>query len=116
MSNKKIRVAITHGDTNSVNYELLFKAFAEQAMTELFTPIIYGSPKIVAYYRNVLNTPTSFVTINKAEDAYEGKVNLLTAFDEEVKVEVGKAIAVSNLLQIEHLRLLKTENQAKERD
>ena len=96
MSNKKIRVAITHGDTNSINYEVLFKAFSEQAMTELFTPIIYGSPKIVAYYRNVLNTPTSFVTINKAEDAYEGKVNLLTAFDEEIKVEVGKATADSS--------------------
>ncbi len=96
MSNQKIRVAITHGDTNSINYEVLFKAFSEQAMTELFTPIIYGSPKVVAYYRNVLNIPTSFITINKAEDAYEGKVNLLTAFEEEVKVEVGKATSDSS--------------------
>lgn len=91
MSYNKIRVAITHGDTNSINYELLFKAFSEPTMTELFTPIIYGSPKTVSYYRNVLNTPTNFVIINKAEDAYEGKVNLLTAVDEEVKIEVGKA-------------------------
>ena len=96
MSYNKIRVAITHGDTNSINYELLFKAFSEPAMTELFTPIIYGSPKIVSYYRNVLNTPTNFVTINKAEDAYEGKVNLLTAVDEEIKIEMGKSTADSS--------------------
>ena len=29
MENRKIRVAITHGDTNGVGYELIFKTFAE---------------------------------------------------------------------------------------
>ena len=48
MDNKKIRVAITHGDTNGIGYELIFKAFAEPDMLELCTPIIYGSPKVAA--------------------------------------------------------------------
>ena len=43
MENKKIRVAITHGDTNGIGYELIFKAFSEPEMLELCTPIIYGS-------------------------------------------------------------------------
>lgn len=43
--NRKIRVAITHGDTNGIGYELIFKTFAEQEMLELCTPVIYGSPK-----------------------------------------------------------------------
>ena len=51
MENNKIRVAITHGDTNGVGYELIFKTFAEPEMLELCTPIIYGSPKIAAYHR-----------------------------------------------------------------
>ena len=29
MDSKKIRVAITHGDTNGIGYELIFKAFSE---------------------------------------------------------------------------------------
>lgn len=29
-NNKKLRVAITHGDTNGIGYELIFKTFAEQ--------------------------------------------------------------------------------------
>ena len=45
MEDKKIRVAITHGDTNGIGYEMIFKAFAEPEMLELCTPIIYGSPK-----------------------------------------------------------------------
>ena len=42
---RKIRVAITQGDTNGVGYEVIFKAFADPAILELCTPIIYGSPK-----------------------------------------------------------------------
>ena len=55
MENRKISVAITHGDTNGVGYELIFKTFAEPEMLELCTPIIYGSPKIAAYHRKALD-------------------------------------------------------------
>lgn len=55
MEDRKIRVAITHGDTNGIGYELIFKTFAEPEMLELCTPIIYGSPKIAAYHRKALD-------------------------------------------------------------
>ena len=35
MDNQNVRVAITHGDTNGIGYELIFKAFAEPEMLEL---------------------------------------------------------------------------------
>ena len=89
MENRKIRVAITHGDTNGIGYEVIFKTFAEPAMLELCTPIIYGSPKVAAYHRNALGIQANFTIINSAEDAHSGKLNLLTTFDEEVKVELG---------------------------
>ena len=90
MENRKIRVAITHGDTNGIGYEVIFKTFAEPAMLELCTPIIYGSPKVAAYHRNALGLQANFTIINSAEDAHAGKLNLLTTFDEEVKVELGQ--------------------------
>lgn len=89
MEDRKIRVAITHGDTNGIGYEVIFKTFAEPAMLELCTPIIYGSPKVAAYHRNALGIQANFTIINKVEDAVDGKVNLLPAFDEDVKVEMG---------------------------
>ncbi len=89
MDNKKIRVAITHGDTNGIGYELIFKTFAEPEMLELFTPIVYGSPKVAAYYRKAMNLPAQFSIIQKAEDAEEGRINLLAAVEEEVKVDMG---------------------------
>lgn len=90
MEDRKIRVAITHGDTNGIGYEVIFKTFAEPEMLELCTPIIYGSPKVAAYHRNALGIQANFTIINKVEDALDGKVNLLPAFDDEVKVEMGQ--------------------------
>ena len=90
MDNKLIRVAITHGDTNGIGYEVILKTFEDPAMLEICTPIIYGSPKVAAYYRKMLDLQTNFSIINKAEDARDGRLNLLTTFEEEVKVEAGQ--------------------------
>ena len=89
MEDRKIRVAITHGDTNGIGYEVIFKTFADPEMLALCTPIIYGSPKVAAYHRKLLGLQATFSIINKAEDAKDDRVNLLTTFDDEVKVEVG---------------------------
>ncbi len=89
MENRKLRVAITHGDTNGIGYEIIFKTFSEPAMLELCTPIIYGSPKVAAYHRNALGIQGNFTIINSAAEAHNNKVNLLTTFDQEIKVDLG---------------------------
>ena len=87
--NKKIRVAITHGDTNGIGYELIFKTFAEPEMLELCTPIIYGSPKVATDHRNALDMEANFTIIKDASEAQNGRLNLLPVFDDEIKVELG---------------------------
>ncbi len=93
MNEQLIRVAITHGDTNGIGYEVILKTFADPAILELCTPIIYGSPKVAAYHRKTLGLETNFTIINKAEEAHEGKLNVLTCFDDEVKIELGQPSA-----------------------
>ncbi len=90
MENKKIRVAITHGDTNGIGYEIIFKAFSESNMFDLCTPIIYGSPRVAMFHRKALDMPVNFNTVYDASDVQDGKLNLVSCFDEEVKVEFGK--------------------------
>ena len=89
MEERKIRVAITHGDTNGIGYEVILKAFEDPTMLELCTPIVYGSPKVASYHRKALGLETQFSIVDKAEEARDGRLNLLTTFDEEVKVEFG---------------------------
>ena len=84
MENRKIHVAITHGDTNGIGYELIFKTFSDPSLLELCTPVIYGSPKVATYHRNALNLQANFTIISKPEDARDGKINMLTTFDDEI--------------------------------
>ena len=91
MEDRKIRVAITHGDTNGIGYEVIFKAFEDPMMLELCTPIIYGSPKVASYHRKVMNLETPYTVINNAEEAKDDHLNLLATFDDEVKVEWGQS-------------------------
>lgn len=91
MEDRKIRVAITHGDTNGIGYEVILKVFEDPEMQELCTPIIYGSPKVAAYHRKAMDLQVPFTIINSAEEAKEDRLNLLTTFEDEVKVEFGQS-------------------------
>ncbi|MBO5549072.1 MAG: 4-hydroxythreonine-4-phosphate dehydrogenase PdxA [Prevotella sp.] len=90
---RKIRVAITQGDTNGVGYEVIFKAFEDPMMVELCTPIIYGSPKVASYHRKALNIETNYSVINNAQEARGGRLNLLAYDNDEVNVTLGSPSA-----------------------
>jgi len=91
MEDRKIRVAITHGDTNGIGYELIFKTFSAPEMLDICTPVIYGSPKVAAYHRNALGLQVNYHIISKTDEIKDGRINLLTAVDEDVKVDFGQA-------------------------
>lgn len=86
-----IKVGITHGDVNGVGYEIIIKAFSDARLLELFNPIIYGSSKSASYHRKVLNNNLKFNIINTADEAREGKVNLVNCVKEETRIELGNA-------------------------
>ncbi len=90
MEEKRIKIGITHGDINGVGYEVILKAFADPALLELCTPIVYGSPKVAAYHRKALNLPTNFSIVNSAAEAGHNRLNVVNCINDEVKVELSK--------------------------
>lgn len=87
MSN--IKIGITQGDINGISYEVILKTLEDNRICELCTPIVYGSPKVAAYHRKMLNLNVNLNIINKAEDALEKKPNIINCCNDEIKVEVG---------------------------
>ena len=87
---RKPRVAITHGDTNGVGYEVILKTFAEPAILEICTPIVYGSPKAAAFHSKALGLETPFTTVNDAAEAQDDRLNLLATSDGDVKIDLGQ--------------------------
>lgn len=92
MSNeRKIRIGITHGDTNGVGYEVILKCFTNNDLLDLCVPVIYGSSKIMNYHRKALGIQTTQInTTRNAAYAKENMVNMVEAIQNEVKVELGQ--------------------------
>jgi 4-hydroxythreonine-4-phosphate dehydrogenase len=87
----KLKIGITHGDINGIGYEVILKTLDDNRITELCTPIVYGSPKVAAYHRKLTGTNTNLNLIGKAEDANETRVNIINCCGDEVKVDLGKS-------------------------
>ena len=106
MSEQKLKIGITQGDTNGVGWEVILKTFADPRMTELCTPVIYGSPKVAAYYRTTIAEPgdVAFCTVPSAREARRGRVNLVACGAEEIPVEPGKPTVEAGRAAVDALR------------
>ncbi len=91
MEDHKIRVGITHGDFNGIGYEVILKTFADPAMLELCTPVVYGSPKVAAYHRKAMDIQTNFSICASAAEIQDGRLNIINCSEEELMVELSKA-------------------------
>ncbi len=92
MDRKTLIASITHGDINSISYEIIIKALTDSDVTSLCVPVIYGSPKVAAYHRKVINaTGFNFNNARSVSDVQDGKVNLINCIDDDVRVELGKS-------------------------
>ena len=104
MPENKFKIDITQGDTNGIGWEIILKALADPRMTELFTPVVYGSPKAAAYYRNTVAEieAFSFNPVASAAEARRGKANLV-ACGETADIAPGKPTPEAGRAAVEAL-------------
>ena len=94
-----ITIGISQGDFNGIGYEVLLNCFSDPRVLENFTPILYGSSKILSYYKKMVDLPNfSFTNIKHADQAEKGKLNILNIVQEEVKIDVGQATEIAGEL------------------
>ena len=105
MPENKFKIGITQGDTNGIGWEVILKALADPRMTELFTPVVYGSPKAAAYYRNTIAEieQFSFNPVASAAEARRGKVNLV-ACGETADIAPGRPTPEAGRAAVEALQ------------
>lgn len=88
----KIKVGITLGDINGIGPELILKTFAEPDILETIVPVIYGSARVFSFYKKI-TAAENFVyhAIRNAEEAQQGKINLINVWQEEIKIDPGQS-------------------------
>lgn len=86
-----MKIGITHGDFNGIGYEVILKVLSDTRISELCTPILYGSAKLASYHRKNLNLPEFHLQVVKnAVEAPNKKTSIINLTEEALRVEIGK--------------------------
>ncbi len=75
---ENIRIGLTQGDPNGIGPEVIIKAFADERMLELCTPVLFGSSGVIRLYKDLLgDSEFKYKAIKNASDAKAGVFNLV---------------------------------------
>ena len=93
MSLPKLVVGITQGDSNGIGYEVIIKSLADERSLDSFTPVIYGSSKLLGFYRKTLHNigPLDVNVVNSAAQARQRKINLVNCLPDNIYAEPGQS-------------------------
>ena len=97
MSEYKLKIGITQGDTNGIGWEVILKSLTHPSMVEVFTPVVYGAKHIAEFYMRKLEDfePIQFHICASAADAHRGKINLVECGAKDTRIEAGRATEAS---------------------
>lgn len=91
MSNR-LKIGITQGDTNGIGWEVILKILSDNRITELCTPVVYGSLAGAIYYEKSLvdYEKIKFNVVDSVESSQIGRVNLVQCGARELSITPGK--------------------------
>lgn len=90
-TSEKPVIGITLGDFNGVGPEVILKTVADPRLLKICTPVIYGSYKIFAKYKKLIQTEdVSFNSVKAIDQVNSKKVNIFTCWDEDYEIQPGK--------------------------
>lgn len=92
MIEDKIVVGISQGDINGIGYEVIIKTLSDLRINDFCIPVVYGSPKVVAYHRKAIGFRNfNLNQVKKIDEIHSKRSNIINCMDDDVRVELGKS-------------------------
>lgn len=89
--NNKPVIGITIGDINGIGPEVIIKALEDNRILNFMTPVIYGSSKVISYYRKALElSDFNYNQIKDVSHVFHRKVNVYNLWEEVVEIKMGE--------------------------
>ncbi len=86
-----MRIGISVGDINGIGLEVILKTVAHRQITDVCTPVIYGSTKIVSYHKNIVGIDDfKFQGLRDANRLHTDKINIVNCWQDNVNITLGK--------------------------
>jgi len=92
MSNQqKLRIGITLGDLNGIGPEVVIKALQDSRLVSLITPVVYGSTRVLSYYKKLMNLEEFAYGHTKGRGQYVPKtINVVNCWEDVIDITPGK--------------------------
>lgn len=88
---EKLKIGISVGDINGIGLEVIIKSLMDARVLDFFTPIVYGNTKVASFHRKAAGvTDFSFQVIQSPEHANAKRPNMISCWQEDVKVTLGE--------------------------
>lgn len=88
--NDKPVIGITLGDINGIGPEVVIKSLSDSRILNLMTPVIYGSTKVLSFYRKTLDNPQiQYAQVKQEADFIPRKINVVNCWQDMMPIEVG---------------------------
>ena len=89
-ANKPI-IGITIGDINGIGPEVIIKALSDVRILNHITPVIFGSTKVLSFYRKMLkNEDFNYSQLRSINELNSRKVNVVNCWPEMIEIKVGQ--------------------------
>lgn len=99
-------IGITIGDVNSISVEVIIKTLLDSRVADYCTPVVYGSPKIISYWKKAMGHPDFNLSIIKSLDqVHHKKPNLLVCWEDEVEIKPGEVTEIAGKYAFKSLEL-----------
>ncbi|MEI6312692.1 MAG: 4-hydroxythreonine-4-phosphate dehydrogenase PdxA [Bacteroidota bacterium] len=110
-------IGITIGDINGIGPEVILKTFQDKKFLKYCDIVIYGSSKVLSYYKKALNIEHfDYVNIADISQMHSKQINVINYSNEEAPIEPGKATLVAGEISLKCIDLALADLKANKLD
>lgn len=97
-------IGFTCGDLNGIGIELIIKTFTDSRMIDFCTPVIFGSNKVINFYRKPLpDIHFSYQSAKELNRLNTKQVNIFNCWEEDVSIVPGQLTEQGGVYAIKSL-------------
>ncbi len=112
MNYEKPKIGISLGDLNGIGPEVVIKALADSRLLNMATPIIYGSARVLSFYRKLMNLEEfNYSQVKNKGQFFPKSINVVNCWEDVIEInpgqpskETGKAALMSLTKVVEEIK------------
>jgi len=110
---EKPKIGITLGDFNGIGPEVIIKALTDPRLLSMITPVIYGSSRVISFYKKLINLEEFNYSQVKTKGQFFAKtINIVNCWEDVYEIHPGQPSREAG--KAAHLSLSRAVEEVKE--